>query len=82
MVKLKNIKKNNDIVSLNYCVDDAEKKLGYIEYDVEQKKVVVHKSSEYEKDESYRYGYSKALEAIEIMAEANDYPEKFSYYWY
>ena len=59
-----------------------DKDQGYIEYDMEKRKVVSYSYSQRDKESKIKYSFSKAIRAIEKLIEYNKFPEKYRYIWY
>ena len=82
MVTLVNLSKVNNIVSAEYYCENNETDKGYIEYDIEKKKVIKCSYCQEDAKSHIKYGASKAAKAIEILVAANRFPEKYRYIWY
>ena len=82
MVTLINLIVVGNLIKTNYFSDHNDKDQGYIEYDMEKKKVVLYYYSQEDKDSKIKYDFSKAIWAIEKLIEYNKFPEKYRYIWY
>lgn len=82
MVILKQIKKENNIISVIYVPDVDNDDKGTIQYDIELDEVihfVYCKTDERSYLQSY---FHKAVKAIREMIKKNEFPEEYIYSWY
>ncbi len=82
MVTLINIKKTDHMVIANYYLDTNADDIGYIEYDIQNHLVNDYRYCKEDEESHVKWGLSKALRAIELMATRNKFPEKYTYMWY
>lgn len=85
MVTLINIVREGNLLKVNYYEDTDWHDLGYIEYDIEKRKVVAYSYSNSEKEGPLKRGYHKTIEAIEMMLEGGtdkEFVKTLHYYWY
>lgn len=82
MVTLINLKNNNGIIITDYFLDTNESDKGHIQYDIHKKAVISYSYSQEDKDSFVKYGFNKALRAIETLVEHDEFPEKYRYIWY
>ena len=82
MVILKEIKKENNIVSFNYHAEGDDLDCGRILFDIDKNK---EKNIEYCKtdENSYLHSYAnKAIDAIKKVIADGKYPTEYVYMWY
>lgn len=82
MVTLINLKNDNGIIYTDYFIESNVSDLGHIEYDSKSKEVISYSYCKEDKNAYVKYGFSKALIAIEKLIEYNKFPEKYRYIWY
>lgn len=82
MITLINLSKSGNLISTNYFSENNDKDQGYIEYNIDEKKVVSHSYSLEDEKSGIKYDFSKAIRAIEKLIEYNKFPKKYRYIWY
>lgn len=79
MLKLKNIKINNGIISAEYDPENSGA-LGYVSVDIKNGRIVESNVSEYDKDFPVYLGH--AVACLEKLALQNSVPEEKTVMWY
>lgn len=84
MVTLINIKKNNNLVVVDYYPEGNTEDVGHIEYNIDNKKVLDYRYCKLDTESYLKTYYNKTISAIEEMIEDNvkDYPQAYNYMWY
>lgn len=82
MVTLKEIKKNNNLVSFVYFAESNDDDTGKILYDIKLQKVVDYKYCEKDKNSNLKTYFHKAVRAIEKCVRDNNFDEPVRYMWY
>ena len=80
MLTLENVKKENNIISAEYCFS-GYKERGFFSYDINQGKFNVLRFGDVEKPEEV-YGFSKVKYLLKQMISYNNYPQTVSCRWY
>lgn len=82
MLTLINLIKEGNLIKTNYYSENNDGDKGYIEYDIDKKKVLSYSYSQEDKESSLKYDFHKAVRAIEKLIECNKFPSKYRYIWY
>lgn len=79
MLKLKNIKRNNDLITANYDPEHTGE-LGFISLDLKTGDVVESKASTYDAD--FPTHLNHAISALRKMISMEELPEERTVMWY
>ncbi len=82
MITLENISKMNNVVKANYYIESDSDDMGYLEYDLFFKRILKHEYSKRDSELLNRPGISRAVKAIEYLAQSGIFPRKYKYMWY
>lgn len=82
MVTLINLKRIDNLIITDYFLDDNNDDKGHIEYDISRNSVIQYSYSREDDESNIKYGFRKAIAAIEKLIEYGRFPEKYRYIWY
>lgn len=82
MVTLTNIKKENNVIYADYFPESDSFDVGFLEYDVEVKKVKNFKYCQTDEKSYLKSYFKKAIYAVKKMQNRDNLPKEYRFMWY